>query len=171
MVARGAQTTAIPLLMAAVRISGCTVPAMNETSLYPGTNSRIVWVFVGDQYICHCCGRPDSPFRLSKICHRAQGWRRLSFLTARCRHAQQYGRVDHCWMNLGGVFGRGYSHPFKGRRWGGAEATTAVVTGNADFVFNPLPAVLGQLKAGKCARLLVTTSRSGFPVVPDSRGK
>jgi len=116
-----------------------------------GTNSRC-WVFVETNPICHCCGRRLALSGLSKILPMRSGVaKRLSggFSTAVSERSRHMGALNHCWM-IWGVSSDAVIHiPFQGRA---RSDDKPVCAGNADFVFNPLPTVLGPVESGQCAR-------------------
>jgi len=152
--------------MARVGSQSCGCLAMNETSLIHGT-IHDVWVSSRPIHFAIAVGRRARPFRTFEeiFANALRGLAKVEFFTAGVGTLQHMGALI-CWM-IGGGFGRGYSH---GRSRAGGESDRQRVTGNADFWFNPLPAVLGQLKAEqKCARILVPQADPGFPVVPGVR--
>lgn len=158
MVARG-PNDGYTLLMARVG-SQAAVPAMNETIPYTWDEFTMLGLVETNPFAIAVGA--DSPFQtFEDLANALRGGERLSFSTAGVGTLQHMGAL--IMLDDLGVSSDAVIHiPFKG----GGEATTAVVTGNADFVFNPLPAVLGPVESGQMRALLVTTA-DRVPVVPD----
>lgn len=158
MVAKG-PNDGYTLLMARVG-SQAAVPAMNETIPYTWDEFTMLGLVETNPFAIAV--KEDSPFEtFEDLVTALRSDDRLSFSTAGVGTLQHMGAL--IMLDDLGVGSDSVIHiPFAG----GGEATTAVVTGNADFVFNPLPAVLGPVESGQMRILLVTTA-DRVPVVSD----
>ncbi|MFN3210788.1 MAG: Bug family tripartite tricarboxylate transporter substrate binding protein [Roseovarius sp.] len=149
MVAKG-QKRGYNLLMGRVG-SQAAVPAMNETIPYTWDEFTMLGLVETNPFTVVVAA--DSPYQtFEELVAALQGGERLRYASAGVGTLQHMGALimlDHLGVSPDSVI----HVPFKG----GGEATTSVVTGNTDFVFNPLAAALGPIESGQMRALVITT--------------
>lgn len=149
------------LLMARVG-SQATVPAMNETIPYTWDEFTMLGLVEMNPFVIAVAA--NSPYETFEDLKTAiEGGERLSYSSAGVGTLQHMGAM--ILLDDLGVDSSSLIHvPFQG----GGEATTAVVGGNADFVFQNLSAALGPIESDQMRALLTSTPErvSAIPDVP-----
>lgn len=149
------------LLMSRVG-SQATVPAMNETIPYKWDDFTMLGVVETNPFAIGV--KADSPYKtFDDLAAAIKGGERLTYSSA------GVGTLQHMAVMITldelGVDADSLIHvPFKG----GGAATTAVVTGNADFIFHNMSGLIGPIESGQIRALMVTTPErvAKFPDVP-----
>ena len=149
------------LLMSRVG-SQATVPAMNETIPYTWDEFTMLGVVELNPFAIAVAA--DSPYQtFDDLAKAIQSGERLSYASAgvgTLLHMASLILIDDL-----GVSSDAHIHvPFKG----GGAATTAVVSGNADFIFHNLSGLIGAVESGQLRALAVTTPErvAGIPDTP-----
>lgn len=158
MVAKGPKN-GYNLLMSRVG-SQATVPAMNETIPYTWDEFTMLGLVETNPFFIAVA--ESSPYQtFEDLAEAIKGGERLSYASAGVGTLQHMGAM--ILLDDLGVASDSLIHvPFKG----GGEATTAVVGGNADFVFQNLSAALGPIESGQMRALLISTPERA-PAIPD----
>lgn len=138
------------LLMSRVG-SQATVPAMNETIPYTWDEFTMLGVVELNPFAIAVAA--DSPYKtFDDLAAALKSGERLSYASAgvgTLLHMASLIVIDDL-----GVSSDAHIHvPFKG----GGAATTAVVSGNADFIFHNLSGLIGGIESGQLRALVVTT--------------
>lgn len=158
MVAKGPKN-GYNLLMARVG-SQATVPSMNETIPYSWDEFTMLGLVETNPFVVAVSA--DSPYQtFEELAEAIRSGERLSYSSAGVGTLQHMGALLLL-DDLGAAADALIHVPFKG----GGAATTAVVGGNADFVFHNLSAVLGPIESGQM-RALLTTSAGRVASLPD----
>lgn len=138
------------LLMSRVG-SQATVPAMNETIPYKWDDYTMLGIVETNPFAIAV--KADSPYKtFDDLAAAIKGGERLTYSSA------GVGTLLHMAVLITlddlGVDADALIHvPFKG----GGAATTAVVTGNADFIFHNLSGLIGPIQSNQMRALMVTT--------------
>ena len=138
------------LLMSRVG-SQATVPAMNETIPYKWDDYTMLGIVETNPFAIAV--KADSPYKtFADLAAAIKGGERLTYSSA------GVGTLLHMAVLITlddlGVDADALIHvPFKG----GGAATTAVVTGNADFIFHNLSGLIGPIQSKQMRALMVTT--------------
>lgn len=138
------------LLMSRVG-SQATVPAMNETIPYTWDEFTMLGVVEMNPFAVAVAA--DSPYEtFDDLAAAIKGDERLKFSSAgvgTLLHMASLIMIDDL-----GVDTEAHVHvPFKG----GGAATTAVIGGDADFIFHNLSGLIGGIESGQLRALVVTT--------------
>ena len=148
------------LLMSRVG-SQATVPAMNETIPYTWDEFTMLGIVEMNPFAIAVAA--DSPYAtFDDLATALKSGERLTYSSA------GVGTLLHMavliLLNDLGVESEAHIHvPFKG----GGAATTAVVGGNADFIFHNLSGLIGAIESDQLRPLLVTTP-DRVPSIPDA---
>ncbi len=163
MVAKGPKN-GYNLLMSRVG-SQATVPAMNETIPYTWDEFTMLGLVEANPFVVAVSS--NSPYKsFDDLAAAIKGGERLIYSSA------DVGTLLHMavliMLNDLGVDSEALIHvPFKG----GGAATTAVVGGNADFIFHNLSGLSGPIESGQLRPLLTTTSErvASIPDAPTAK--
>lgn len=149
MVAKGPKN-GYQLLMSRVG-SQATVPAMNETIPYTWDEFTMLGLVEMNPFAVAVAA--DSPYKtFDDLAAAIKGGEKLTYSSAgvgTLLHMASLILIDDL-----GVDSEAHIHvPFKG----GGNATTAVINGNADFIFHNLSGLMGGIESGQLRALVVTT--------------
>ena len=149
MVAKGPRT-GYQLLMSRVG-SQATVPAMNETIPYTWDEFTMLGLVEMNPFAVAVAA--DSAYQtFEDLVAALKGDKKLTYSSAgvgTLLHMASLILIDDL-----GIDSEAHIHvPFKG----GGNATTAVINGNADFIFHNLSGLMGGIESGQLRALVVTT--------------
>ncbi len=159
MVAKGPKD-GYQLLMSRVG-SQATVPAMNETIPYTWDEFTMLGIVELNPFAIAVAA--DSPYQtFDDLAAALKSGEKLTYSSAGVGTLQHMAALIT--LDDLGVDSDAHIHvPFKG----GGEATTAVINGNADFIFHNLSGMVSAIESGQLRTLAVTTPKR-VDIIPDT---